>query len=59
MLSLLALIGMAHANLTTDLTGRTPTTSGMTQVGRDLQRKSFGGIAGLRHPTKRRDTLAI
>jgi hypothetical protein len=59
MLSLLALIGMAHANLTTDLTGRTPTTCGMTQVGRDLQRKSFGGVAGLRPLTNRRDTIAV
>jgi hypothetical protein len=36
----LALVAVAHANLTTDLTGRTPNPSGMTQLERDILRKS-------------------
>ena len=38
-LSLLALAAIVHANLTTDLTGRAPTSSGITQLGRDILRK--------------------
>ena len=40
-LSLLALAAIVHANLTTDLTGRAPTSSGITQLGRDILRKSY------------------
>jgi hypothetical protein len=59
MFSVLALVAIAHANLAADLTGRTPTASGMTQIGRDLLRKCFGEVAGLRPVTKRRNTIAI
>jgi hypothetical protein len=44
-LSLVALIAIGHANLTTDLTGRTPNASGITQLGRDILRKASGDIA--------------
>jgi hypothetical protein len=39
-LSLLAVLVVGHANLAADLTGRAPSTSGMTRLGRDLMRKS-------------------
>jgi len=39
-LSLLVLLAVGHANLAADLTGRAPSTSGMTRLGRDLTRKS-------------------
>jgi len=39
-LGLAVLAAVGHANLATDLTGRTPNTSGMARLGRDLLRKS-------------------
>jgi hypothetical protein len=45
-LGLLVLAAVAHANLTTDLTGRAPNTSGMTRLGRDLLRKSAAEPCG-------------
>jgi hypothetical protein len=41
-LGLLVLVAVGHANLACDLTGRAPNTSGITRLGRDLLRKSFG-----------------
>ena len=39
-LGLLVLLAVGHANLAADLTGRAPSASGMTRLGRDLMRKS-------------------
>ena len=39
-LSLVALVAIGHANLTTDLTGRKPNASGITQLGRDMVRRN-------------------
>jgi len=57
-LSLLALVAIVHANLTTDLTGRAPTASGITQLGRDIVRKSFAEGADHR-PVVKKDWARI
>jgi hypothetical protein len=44
-LSLLTLVVIGYANLTTDLTGREPKACGITQLGRDISRKSLGEAA--------------
>jgi hypothetical protein len=41
-LAVLVLVAVGHANLAADLTGRAPSTCGMTRLGRDLLRKSLG-----------------
>jgi hypothetical protein len=57
-LSLVALVAIGHANLTTDLTGRKPNGSGITQLGRDIVRKSLVEVADHRMLTKRsRNTI--
>lgn len=48
MLRLVALIAVAHANLSADLTGRMPNAAGMMQLGRDIVRKSLGEVADQR-----------
>jgi hypothetical protein len=45
-LGLVVLVAVAHANLAADLTGRAPTTYGMTRLGRDLLRKSIAEPCG-------------
>jgi hypothetical protein len=45
-LGLVVLAAVGHANLAADLTGRTPNTSGMTRLGRDLLRKSSAEPCG-------------
>jgi hypothetical protein len=45
MLSLVALVAVAHANYAADLTGRAPNAAGITQLGRDITRKSYCEIA--------------
>jgi hypothetical protein len=49
-LGLVVLAAVGHANLTTDLTGRAPNTSGMTRLGRDLLRKSAAEPCGRADP---------
>jgi hypothetical protein len=43
-LSLWALLAVAHANLTADLTGRAPKAAGITQLGRDMVRRASGEV---------------
>jgi hypothetical protein len=58
MLSLVALVAILHANLTADLTGRAPNAAGITQLGRDILRISFGEVVEHRLVKKRRrDTI--
>jgi hypothetical protein len=57
-LSLLAVVVIGHANLATDLTGRAPNASGITQLARDILRRSFNEVADHRLVTKK-DRKAI
>jgi hypothetical protein len=52
-LSLLAVVAIGHANLATDLTGRAPKASGITQLARDILRRSFNEVADHRLVTKK------
>jgi hypothetical protein len=45
-LGLVVVSAVAHANLAADLTGRSPNTSGITRLGRDLLRKSAAEPCG-------------
>jgi hypothetical protein len=45
-LGMLVLVSVAHANLTTDLTGKSPNSSGITRLGRDLLRRSVYDSGG-------------
>jgi hypothetical protein len=49
-LSLVVLLAVGHANLAADLTGRAPSTFGMTRLGRDLMRKSGESCCGEAEP---------
>jgi hypothetical protein len=43
---MLVLLAVAHANLTADLTGKSPNSFGITRLGRDLVRRSVDDPGG-------------